>query len=889
MLRDLWFRARAIVRRGAVEQELDDELAFHLERQTEKHMAAGHARTEAARLARLELGGVHQVREECRQARGVGVVEDLARDVRHGLRKLRRTPGFTAVALLTLALGIGANAALFSVVSGVLLSPLPYRQPDELVTLHARKPQWETGSVSFPNFRDWRLEQRSFTAIAIQRPNGFSLTGRDTAEVVEGRFVSSEFFSVLGVAPVLGRDFAPGEDEAGAACVALISERLWKRKYGATPDVLGQTIVLNGQSSTIVGVVPASFDLFQSGKPRDVYVPIGQIKSDYLMNRDAGMGFHGIGRLKPGVSIEQARTDMERVTKRLAEAYPSTNRDVRAKILPFKERIVADVRPILLVLLGAVGFVLLIACVNVANLLFARATGRSRELAVRMALGASRLRLVRQLLTESTLLAVAGGGLGLVLAGWVTPAAVALLPEGSLPRIGQISVDANVLAFSLGVSLLCAVLFGLTPALKATALNLQGALKDGGHGATAARQRAKEVLIVGQMAMVLVLLVGAGLMMRTLSRLSGSDPGFDPAGLTTFGLSFPPSLQTAGADAARAHFARVQDRLMAIPGVEEASLSWSGLPMQGSDDRWFWLDGKPKPTSTAEMTATLWYEVGPEYRRTMRIPLLAGRFLGPEDGPGRPFAVVADEVFARQAFGGEDPVGKRVHVWGFDQPAQIVGVVRHVKTWGLASDDAAEVRAQLYVSLAQIPDRDVSSPVGIGVIVRSSEAAPVGIDTIRTALQELHPDHVIEDPRTMDEVIAASLARHRAALFLLAVFAAVALLLATVGIYGVISYAVGQRTGEIGIRMALGARRANVLRMVVRHGLTTALIGVAIGVAAALGLTRLMAHLLYGVSATDPFTFAAVAAGLTAVALMACYVPARRASRVDPMIALRHE
>jgi predicted permease len=887
MLRDLAFRLRALFRRGAVEQELDDELDFHLARQAEKYVAAGLTSSEAMRRARLELGGVSRVKQECRDARGVGLVEDLVRDVRYALRQLRKSPAFTATALLTLALGIGANTALFSVVNGVLLSPLPYPDPHELVTLHAKKPQWGAGSISFPNFRDWRAQQRAFAAIAIHRSAGFSLTGTDAAEWVEGRYVSAELFSLLGVQPVLGRSFARGEDEVGAAPVALISARLWQRKYSGARDVLGQPIILDGNRYTIVGVVPADFELFQGNTARDVYLPIGQLRSDYLLDRQAGMALHGIGRLKPGVTIEQARADMDRVTGRLAAIYPEANRDVSAAIFPFKERVVGDVRPILLVLAGAVGIVLLIACVNVANLLLARATGRSRELAIRMALGASRPRLVTQLLTESAVLALVGGGLGLLLAGWVTPSALALLPDGSLPRAGQVSLDGRVLAFCVGASLLCAVLFGLAPALRATDRHLQGALKDGGRGATGARHRFQDALIVIQVAMVLVLLVGAGLMIRTLLRLSDTDPGFDPEGVTTSWVSFPPSLQSASPDAARAHFAHIESRLAAIPGVEAVSLAWSGFPMQGVDDRWFWLDGKPRPASTGEMTPMLWYVVGPGYRRAMGLRLLRGRFLEPRDRPGSELVVVADDAFVRESFGTDDPLGKRVHVWGLDRPATIVGVVGHVKQMGLAHDGG--VRAQLYFPIAQVPERDLFPTTGIGVAVRSGRSGPIGLDTIRTALQELHPDHVLTEVRSMDEVVSDSVARQRIAMVLLTVIAGLALLLASIGIYGVISYSVGQQIGEIGIRMALGAREGEVLRMVMRQGLLTALIGIAIGVAAALALTRLMAGLLYGVSATDPLTFAAVAAGLAAVAAAACYLPARRAARVDPMIALRHD
>jgi predicted permease len=889
MLRDLSFRLRALFRKRTVEEELDEELSFHLERQAEKYMAAGATRQAAVRRARLELGGVSTIKEECRDARGVRVVEELVQDLRYGVRKLRASPGFTAVALVTLALGIGANTALFSVMSGVLLSPLPYREPERLVTLHASKPNFPTGSISYPNFRDWRTENRTFESMAIHRGSGFSLTGAGTAEWVDGRMVSAEFFSLLGVEPILGRTFVAGEDEIGASPVAVISERLWRRKFDATPDILGRTIVLDGRGYSVVGVVPSSFNLFQSTRARDVHVPIGQGSREALLDRSVGLGLHGIGRLAPGVSIAQAQVDLDRVAGRLAEVHPETNRGMGAAVIAFKERLVGSVRPVLLVLFGAVGFVLLIACANVANLLLARATGRARELAVRAAVGASRGRLVRQLLTESALLALVGGALGLLVAAWITPAVVALMPD-TLPRAAMISVDGRVLVFSLVLSLLCGLLFGLAPALKATEVRLHGALKDGGRSVRGASHRAQDILVVVQIALVLVLLVGAGLMIRTLSRLWTTDPGFEPAGVSSFGLTLPPSLRRASPAAVRAHPPHVEARVKGIPGVAAVSLSTNALPFTGSsDERLFWLDRQPRPATTSEMQWAIWYAVGTDYLPTMGIPLLAGRFLGPQESRPGPLAVAIDEVFARRYFGAADPIGRHIHVDGIDVPAQIVGVVGHVKQWGLQGDDAAPVRAQIYFSFMQYEDTIFADITGLDVLVRSSGSSPVPFQTIRAALQEMDPEHVLFAPQTMEQAIADSLGQHRFSMLLLSGFAALALVLASVGIYGVVSYSVGQRTGEIGVRIALGARRGDVLRLVLGEGLRIALVGIAIGVIAALALTRLMAHLLHGVSPTDPLTFVAVASGLAAVALAACYLPARRATRVEPMVALRHE
>jgi predicted permease len=815
-------------------------------------------------------------------------MQSLLQDLRYGARMLWKQPGFTAVVVATLALGIGANAALFSVVSGVLLNPLPYPQPEQLVTLHQSKPNFETGAIPYPNFRDWQKENQTFSAMAISRPSGFSLIGTGEADRVSGRWVSADFFSVLGVKPALGRAFAPGEDEPGVGPVVLISADLWQRKFGAAPDVLGKSLTLDDKSYTIVGVLPASFTLYRGA---EVYVPIGQWNNPALQNRRAALGLHGIGRLKSGVTLAQARADLDRVMRDLAAAYPDANRGNGASLIPLKERLVGNVGPILWTLLGAVGFVLAVACVNVSNLLLARASSRTREFAIRAALGAGHGRLLRQLLTESLLLALAGGGLGLWLAALGTQAALSVLPT-ALPRADEISLDGRVLLFTFAISLLAGILAGLAPALKSSQWRLSETLKEGGRGAGGRRHRAQSVLVAVEMALALVLLIGAGLMIRSLSALWNVDPGFRPDKVLTFGLRFPPSMRTASPEAMRVFLRDLSDKLSSIPGVRAASFSTGASPLQSEDDLYFWLDGQPKPASTSEMHMALVYRVEPGYLAAMGIPLKQGRFFTNQDEIGTQPVVVIDEVLARKYFPNSDPIGKRINLGGDRDPLQIVGVVGHVKQWSLDADDKQSLQAQLYEPFRQMP----GSPSGVGVVVRaegdSGKAGPALsslFDSIRRVVQSQSGQNVIFSPQTMNEVIAGSLARQRFSMILLDSFAVVALLLAGVGLYGVISYLVGQRTHELGIRLALGAQRADVLRLVLSHGMKMALSGVALGLVAALGLTRLLANMLYGVSATDPATFTLIALLLTAVALLACYLPARRATKVDPMIALRSE
>ncbi len=820
-------------------------------------------------------------------------MHSFLQDLRYALRQLTKSPGFTAVAVLTLALGIGANTAIFSVINGVLLNPLPFPQPNQLVTLSESKPNFDRGSISYPNFRDWQKDNRSFSAMAIARAYAFSLTGRGEAEQVNAEFISSDFFPLLGVKPVMGRTFVPHEDQIGAAPLALVSEGFWKRKLDAAPDVLGKSLTLDGRNYTIVGVIPASFHLrIPSFRDREVYVPIGQWSNPLLNSRGAGLGIHGIGRLNPGVTIEQAQADMNTVSQNLARAYPDVDKGIGAKLMPLKAQMVEEVRPILFVLLGAVGFVLLIACVNVANLLLARSTGRAREFAIRIAMGAGHWRLLRQLLTESVLLALAGGALGLLIAHWGMHAALGVLPR-ALPRAEEIGLDTRVLIFTATVSLLAGVLFGLAPALKASRANLQETLKEGGRGASRARGRAQDVFVVSEIALALVLLMGAGLMVRSLIRLWDVDPGFRPQNVLSFGLSLPPTMMSASPDAIRAALRDLEEKLASTPGVKAASLAWGSVPMSSDDENLFWLEGQPKPATANDMNWAIDYIVGPDYLKTMGIPLQRGRFFTARDNEHSPSVVVIDDVFARRYFPDQNPIGKRINLDREGRhPSEIVGVVGHVKQWGLDLDDTHSLRAQFYLPCMQMPDEFIAmAPSGSTVLVRTDEAVPMSVvvDSIRRMSQQMNSQQVIYGVQTMDEIIALSLAEKRFVMILLGAFAALALLLASVGIYGVISYLVVRRTQEIGIRMALGANRADVLRLVMRDGIRLAGIGVGIGIVCALVLTRLMTKMLYGIKASDPVTFLVISGLLLLTALAACYVPARRAMRVDPMIALHFE
>jgi predicted permease len=806
-------------------------------------------------------------------------------DMRYGLRMLRKNPGFTAIAVLTLGLGIGANTALFSVVNGVLLNPLPYPNPDQLVAVYTKNMDFEQSSITYPNFLDWQKDSHSFSALGAIRSEEYNLTGVGEPERLHGHMISADLFAALGVPFALGRNFRSEEDQAGGTPVAILGDGLWKRKFGWSPEVLGKSITLNGKTYTVIGVAPARITGFS---PTDVYVPIGQWTDSTFRNRGIGMGTTAIGRLKAAVTAEQARAEMEKIAENLAATYPESDKGLGVTIVALKTDVVGNVRGILLVLLGAVSFVLLIACANVANLLLARSTGRAREFAIRSALGASPGRVIRQLLTESLMLGMAGGGIGLLLAKWGTRGILGALPD-SLPRTEEIGIDGHVLVYTLGVSILTGIVFGLVPALKAMRRDMHETLKEGGRGSSGARHRTQSVFVAVEMAMAVVLLVGAGLMIRSLAALWGINPGFDARNVLTFNISST-SDPNITADQLRMKYRQGMRELEGLPGVEAVSLIGGSLPMTGDSELPFWVEGQPKPASEQEMPFALFYLVTPEYHKVMKIPVERGRSLTERDDEHAPVVVVIDDTFARKYFPNEDAVGKRLNLALLDMQPEIVGVVGHVEHWGLGAKGHDNLQAQIYLPVWQIPDKFWPLLANGGQYAARTVGAPLGLtNSIREAAERVDSSAVMYEVRPMQDIVAGSVATQQLAMILLSVFSALALALSSIGIYGVISYLTGQRTQEIGVRIALGASGKDVLRMILGEGMRIALVGVAVGIAAALGLTRLITKIIYGVGRMDPITFGGVAMLLTGVALLACYIPARRAMRVDPIVALRYE
>jgi predicted permease len=805
-------------------------------------------------------------------------------DLKFGLRMLAKDPGFTAAAVLTLALGIGANTAIFSVVNAVLLRPLPYTDADRLVRVHETTARLDDMPVSYLDFRDWQRENHSFTQVAAFVEDYLTLTLPEGVEHVSGRYASADFFSVLGVQLALGRAFLPEEDQQGGRPVVIISHQFWQGHFSGSPQVLGKAVTLNRKAYTIVGVLPAGFQF--SGEY--VYIPIGQFDPVVLQDRKVHSGISVVARLKPGMTLDQAGSDMALVQQHIAEAYPDAAKGVGIIVVPLKQDIVGNTGRTLMLFFVAVGFVLLIACANVATLMLARSAARGREFAIRSALGADRARLIRQLLVESVLLGLMGGALGLAVAAWGTSAGLAAVP-GGLPRSSGVGIDPRVLVFTLAISIFTGILFGLAPSLQSTKTSLQESLKEGARGTAGVRNCTQSVLIIAETALTLVLLVAAGLMIRTIWRLRDTNPGFDPNDLLTLQVALSPQV-ASNPEKTRMAFRQLLEQVENIPGVQAAGLTNMVplTPMFSSID--FWIGPQITPPPQADMTGALLFVASPGYLHSLGIPLLHGRFLAREDTLSSPRVVVVDNVLAQRFFPGADPVGKRINM-EFLGSAEIVGVVGHVKHWGLGSDDGAKIRCEIYFPLEQFPDKFMSMAVGGMTIVLRTHLVPVTIvPAVRRAVMGPGKDQPVFNVQTMEQVISASTVGTRFPLILLGIFAGVALLLASVGIYGVVSYSVNRRAREMGIRMALGAQRGDVLKLVIGQGLRLALMGVGIGIIAALALTRFLSSLLYGVKPTDPLTFAAVSLILAAVALIASYIPARRATKVDPMVvALRYE
>ena len=811
-------------------------------------------------------------------------METILQNLRYGLRTLRKSPAFALIAVVTLALGIGANTAMFSIVNGVLLRPLPYENPGRLLRLASSMPQFNDASVSYPNFLDWQQRSRSFEQLALYRNDTWTLTGLSTPERLRGEMTSAAIFPALGIHAIIGRVFTPDEDHRGAAPVVVLTSNFWKARFGGDPGVLGRSLTLNDRLYTVIGVVPGDEVIFRR---TSIITPAGQWAEPLFWNRGVGMGARVVGVLKPGVTTKQAQGELDSIAAQLAREYPQDNKNHGISTVPLSEDLVGDVRTALLVLLGAVGFVLLIACANVANLLLARSAARRREFAIRGALGAGGSRLVFQLLTEGLLLAMAGGALGLAIATSLDSVFVARVAN-QLPRSAEVHLDGSVLAFTAFISILASLLFGITPALQSARANLNETLKEAARGNTA-RHRFQRALVVAEVSLALVLTVSAGLMIRTMSRLWSINPGFDSNNVLYFGVAGSPAVHGAPA-AVRSGFAHTMDEIRAIPGVQAVSVNFGGTPMQGDSELPFWVEGRPKPADQSQMDLALFYGVDPDYINVMRIPLIRGRFIGPQDNETTPCAVTIDEEFARKSFPAQDPIGQHINLELVPMKCEIVGIVGHIKHWGLDADATSKVHSQMYLNYRQFPDSvmDLAS-TGSDYVVRTAADPHALVLGLKRTISGINGKMVLFDEETFNEIISDSLGARRFTRLLLAIFAGLALALAAVGIYGVVSYSVTQATHDIGVRMALGADAWSVLKLVLSGAMRLAVAGIAIGAAGGFVATRALRRLLYGVGASDPLTFAIVAVVLAVVTALASYIPARRATRIDPMVALRYE
>lgn len=869
-----------LFRRKQAETQLERELKFHLEQHEADLVAQGLSADEARRQARLAIGGPEQVKEACRDARGTRLVEDFVQDLRYALRTLRLKPGFAAIILLTLALGSGATTVMFAVVHSVLLKPLPYPDAHRLFSLHEETDKHgERWWFSYLNFLDCQRSSRSLD-MAAWRYGGGTVSRPGQAEYVEGRQISAELFSVLGVSLAHGRAFSGGDDRPGAPPVAVISDRLWQSRYDGSPAALGQPLVFEGQAYTVVGIAPAGFRFFGEA---DVFTPLGQATEPRMQNRDAHF-LQVVARLKPGIIAAQADTELGLISAQLAEQYPNSNAGRGFVARPLSEQLVGDAQSTLWLLFATASVVLLIACTNVASLLLARAASRDREIAMRVALGAGRARLFRQAVTESTVLALLGGILGVVLATFGLQPFIRLWP-GSLPRAEEIQLDWWVLLFALSVSILCGLLFGLAPALRAPVKGPEGRLRSGGRVVAGSPRRLHRRFVIAEIAMAFVLLASAGMLGTALLRMSSLHSGMKVESaligrlaLSPAALGDPASIRTVMRD--------ILHRARQVPGVRAAALT-DIVPMRvGSNTLGYWTSPAAPPVS--EMPRALASTVTPEHLAVMGIPLLQGRFFDDHDRLNSEPVIVIDEVLAQHAFSGQDPIGKLLWVQAIGQ-AKVIGVVGHVRHWGLVQDDGALVRAQLYYPFAQVPDSilPVFSSI-LSLTVRtamdpSGIAGPLGKELRATATGE----HVLHEVRTMEQLASGSLARHRFLLLLLGVFGFLALVLACVGIYGVLVYITNERVPEIGVRMAIGATAGDVIRLVFKQSFAMAGFGIVLGLAGALAAGQVLARTVEGVQPADVLSLAVMSTVLLIAALCASFVPAWRASRIDPLTALR--
>jgi putative ABC transport system permease protein len=888
-----WFyklplRLRSLFRKTRVEEELSDELRFHLEKLIEEKIAKGMIPEEARYAALRELGGVEQIKEECRDVRRLKYLDTLLQDIRFSFRMLAKYPGFTSGAVLTLALGIGVNALIFSVVNAAILHPLPFRESSRLVTLWATSTTVGfsgSGSLTDPDYIEWRKQNHVFSEIAAFRGQPSNLTGVGDPMRLTGVAISPSLWQVLGVNPALGRTFSPDEESVAHNRVALLSDRLWRSRFGSDPLTVGRPVKLDGEFYTVIGVMPAGL-----GFPNEA-----DVWTHLTLASDAhNATLQVVARLKPGVSIERARSDVAVITKRL-ERRPRRpgDWDWNITLVPLNQSVASDARTPLLVLFAAVGLVLLIACANVANLFLARAATRRREIAIRRALGASRTRVIRQMLTESVMTAVFGGAVGLLLAAlgqsFVAEAA-SLLPRSlsslsAAAHIASAGIDRWVLGFTSAVSVLTAVLFGLTPAVEASRGGLNDPLKEGGRGSATGRGRSylRDGIVLAEVALALILLIGATLLMRSFLRLMNVDPGFSPQGVLTLNISLPDS-RYSSARPMIAFQQQTLDRLSALPGVKSAGGIF-GLPLgNGAVAGDFTVEGQAAPDAATQPFIAAKKVIGGDYFKAIGIPLLQGRRFDEHDSATAPHVVIVSQSLARHFWPRGDAIGKRLKP-GFSDDAwcTVVGVVGDTKQYSLGETPSPS----MYLPYAQAPAPFLMHDITLVLRIGSDPLSLVA--AARRAVQAVDPDLPVFDVATMEQLVYRSVSAPRFNTLLLGIFAALALVLAAVGIYGVMSYTVLQRTHEIGVRMALGAQASHVLQHVVRQGMLLAAGGIAAGMAGAWAVTRFLSSLLFGVRPTDPVTFVLVPLILADVAIVACLVPARRATRVDPMVALRYE